>query len=160
MQLMTIGYEGMSIDAFFDVLNQNRVEVLVDIRELPISRKRGFSKTALSESSTRHNLGYMHLHALGSPREVRHDYRADKDWARYTTRFSQYLDTQAQAVHDLATLITRKRCCLLCFEADAACCHRSYVAQRVATFSNIPINITHLQAIAPLPVARPRLAIA
>jgi uncharacterized protein (DUF488 family) len=50
-QLSTIGYEGVSIDAFIATLKAAKVTLLLDVRELPISRRRGFSKTALSSIS-------------------------------------------------------------------------------------------------------------
>lgn len=46
--LFTIGYEGRVVDSFVEDLGNAGVEVLVDVRELAQSRKRGFSKTALS----------------------------------------------------------------------------------------------------------------
>ncbi len=145
MQLMTIGYEGSTIDKFFDVLKANRIQTLVDIRELPLSRKRGFSKTALAATTALKNLNYLHIPALGSPKDVRHDYRDDNDWQRYTDRFCKYLDGQSKALEDLALLASSNRCCLLCFEANPLYCHRLYVAQRVAAIAHISIQIVHLQ---------------
>ena len=48
IELMTIGYEGMTLKEFLDVLKRCRVSMLVDVRELAISRKPGFAKVALS----------------------------------------------------------------------------------------------------------------
>ena len=52
----TIGYEGRAIDEYMNLLLENHVKVLCDVRKNPISRKRGFSKTALSEEL---NLNFM-----------------------------------------------------------------------------------------------------
>jgi uncharacterized protein (DUF488 family) len=46
--LLTIGYEGRTIEEFVGELLAGSVETLIDVRELPLSRKRGFSKRALS----------------------------------------------------------------------------------------------------------------
>ncbi len=43
--LYTLGYEGLSLAEFFDRLAQAGVSRLVDVRELPLSRRPGFSKT-------------------------------------------------------------------------------------------------------------------
>jgi len=56
-----------------------------------------------------------------------------------------YLKTQDKAIEELADLIERERCCLLCFEADPNFCHRSYVAQSVATQIGVSLLIAHLK---------------
>jgi len=40
MPLMTIGYEGVDIRAFIAGLKSHKVNTLIDVRELPLSRKR------------------------------------------------------------------------------------------------------------------------
>jgi Protein of unknown function, DUF488 len=52
-RLFTVGYEGRSIDELVDALPGAGVERLVDVRELPLSRRRGFSKTALGDALRR-----------------------------------------------------------------------------------------------------------
>lgn len=46
----TIGYEGRELDEFVARLREQRIQVLIDIREKPASRKPGFSKTPLREA--------------------------------------------------------------------------------------------------------------
>ena len=87
---------------------------------------------------------YEHLVELGCPRKIRHDYRADGDWARYTKRFKDYLETQAGALNQLAGWMAMERCCLICYEEDFNYCHRSYVAEKVATFVDEDVKINHL----------------
>ena len=45
--LATIGYEGLKPEDFLGKLKENNVSVLVDVRQNPISRKQGFSKSRL-----------------------------------------------------------------------------------------------------------------
>ena len=56
MTLMTFGYEGLDIESFLAVLKKNGITLLVDVRELPLSRKKGFSKTALSAAAEKQGL--------------------------------------------------------------------------------------------------------
>jgi len=86
IELMTIGYEGMTLKDFLDVLKRCRVTMLVDVRELPISRKPGFAKAALSAALAQREVKYEHLVDLGCPRDIRHDYRDDGDWSGYTQK--------------------------------------------------------------------------
>jgi uncharacterized protein (DUF488 family) len=76
----TIGYEGKAADGFVDDLVESGVQILVDVRELPLSRKRGFSKTALSELVQQAGIEYLHLRALGSPRKSRKKFGESKDF--------------------------------------------------------------------------------
>ena len=46
-QVHAIGYEGVSIDRFLRRLQENEIKMIIDVRANPISRKPGFSKTAL-----------------------------------------------------------------------------------------------------------------
>src|SRR5258708_1120375 len=118
MTLMTIGYEGLDIRAFIRELRARRVGTLVDVRELPLSRKKAFSKTALAETAEKAGIAYLHMAALGCPRAIRKDYYADRDWGRYKRRFNAYLKTQDEALATLWTTTMQRNCCLVCFEAD------------------------------------------
>ncbi len=48
MEIFTIGYEGIDRHQFLAWLNNYNINVVADVRNLPLSRKKGFSKTALS----------------------------------------------------------------------------------------------------------------
>lgn len=129
--LFTFGYEGLTIDAFIDRLRQQGVELIVDVRELPLSRKKGFSKSAFREHLAAAGIGYQHLPALGCPKAVRDRYKADGDWAVYTRGFMMHLSTVAAEVRDLAATSRNRQACLVCFEADHQACHRTFVARAV-----------------------------
>src|SRR3712207_4594344 len=70
-RLFTIGYEGATIDAFLDTLEEAGVKTLVDVRAVPLSRKPGFSKRALAAALAERGIGYRHLQRLGTPAEGR-----------------------------------------------------------------------------------------
>ncbi len=127
--LYTFGYEGLDINEFVARLEQVGVKAIVDVRELPLSRKKGFSKTAFREHLAAGKIGYFHVPALGCPKEIRNRYRDDADWQRYSRDFLSYLQTQEATVRELSKLSRATTACLVCFEADYAQCHRSYVAR-------------------------------
>jgi uncharacterized protein (DUF488 family) len=138
-----MGYEGLQVERFFDLLVMHGIETLVDIRENPISRKRGFSKNALMIAAAERGLKYRHFPTLGSPKEVRQRYRADGDWETFTAHFTEYLMTQDEDIAALAALAARERSCLLCFEADPCFCHRLFVAQRVVASADPATSVIH-----------------
>jgi len=144
MTLFTIGYEGLNVDDFMSLLSEYGIETVVDIRELPLSRKPGFSKKALANILNLSGFEYCHMVELGCPRPVREGYRADGDWTRYTTGFRKHLKTQENAIAELAGLAQSSACALLCYEADFNFCHRSMVADAVskqygADIEHIPV---------------------
>lgn len=141
--VFTIGYEGLDPKKFFQLLQQCGVEMLVDVRDLPVSRKPGFSKSSLAALCEQHEVEYRHVVELGCPREVREAYREDGDWARYTVRFKAQLEKRTEALTLVAQLADRRRICLLCFERDFNFCHRTYVAEALAPLIG-DVKISHL----------------
>jgi uncharacterized protein (DUF488 family) len=51
--IWTIGYERASSDALLAALKEAGVQVLMDVRDLPLSRRAGFSKSTLSGASAK-----------------------------------------------------------------------------------------------------------
>lgn len=146
MALFTFGYEGLAIDGFIARLKEAGVAVVVDVRELPLSRKKGFSKTAFAHALRDAGIAYTHVPTLGCPKPVRNQYRVDGNWKRYEKAFSSYLVTQASAVAGLAKFSKTTRACLVCFEADFNFCHRSLVARAAAGAGGA--GVIHLTATA------------
>ncbi len=142
--LFTLGYEGLDIDAFVARVRSAGVQAIVDVRELPLSRKKGFSKSAFKDALGAAGLDYFHVPALGCPKEIRTRYKADGDWARYTTDFLAYIEGQDVIVRELVALSKTTVACLVCFESDYTMCHRTYVA-RAARRSGAP-EVMHLTA--------------
>jgi uncharacterized protein (DUF488 family) len=107
-------------------------ETVIDVRELPLSRKPGLSKKALATRLARSGVRYIHIPALGCPRAIRHRYRTDGDWVRYEQAFLEHLDMQQDPLARLADIISASKSALLCFEANPEFCHRRIVAAAVA----------------------------
>lgn len=131
--LHTIGYEGSSINEFIGSLNRAGIDLLIDVRELPLSRKRGFSKNALSSHLASHNIDYLHLKGLGDPKPGRLAARAGR-YADFKRIFSAHMRTElAQTDLQKGIEVAKKRSvCLLCFERDHKNCHRCIVAEEMA----------------------------
>jgi uncharacterized protein (DUF488 family) len=144
MTIYTIGYEGLDLDAFMSLLVENDIETIVDVREIPLSRKPGFSKKSLGNLLNLSGREYVHLVELGCPKLIRDRYRVDGNWKRYTVGFLKYLDTQQDAISELSALASSSNCALLCYEADFNFCHRSMVANAVKQVTRA--RVKHIQA--------------
>jgi uncharacterized protein (DUF488 family) len=133
-QVFTIGYEGAELDRFLAALQDAGVATLADVRAVALSRKRGFSKSALRDALAGRDIGYEHFRALGTPKEGRQAARAGDGELMRRIYCQEVLDTQPaqDAFEELAALAQAKPICLLCFERDPANCHRRILAQRLA----------------------------
>ena len=71
MKLYTVGYESCDIEDFTEFLRKHKIRQVADLRKNPVSRKKGFSKSRLAENLALKKIDYLHLAALGVPREWR-----------------------------------------------------------------------------------------
>lgn len=143
LSLTTIGYEGALLDDFVATLKAASIRLLIDVRELPISRRKGFAKSALSTAMAAADINYLHLKGLGDPKPGREAARAG-DHAGFVQVFRAHMLTSA-AQFDLnvaATHVAAGDVCLMCYERDHAACHRTLVAE--AIHATIPVRIRHI----------------
>lgn len=153
--LSTIGYELATPATLVDALLAAGVEVLVDVRAVPNSRRPGFSKKALTAVCGEAGIDYLHLRGLGTPAEGRAAARAGRH-AEMQEIFARQLET-LEARDDLFVLTelikAGRSACLLCLEASPEHCHRRLIARAVQT--RMRLRVRDLEpAIAPPPRAR------
>lgn len=139
--ITTVGYEKAELDDFIATLQAASVECVIDVRELPLSRKRGFSKTALREALDGAGIRYVHLKALGDPKPGREAARAGR-FAEFSAIYRKHLATpEAQDALELAgEFVEAAKCCLLCYERDPEHCHRKVVAETLAQTYNMHVH--------------------
>lgn len=131
--VLTIGYEGATIEDFVATLRAAMVDVLIDIRDFPVSRKRGFSKRPLADAVRTAGLDYVHLRDLGDPKTGREAARrGDTDEFERIFRAHLSQDSSQEALTSAIEIARSARACLLCFERNHACCHRLIVAEAMA----------------------------
>lgn len=131
-KLATIGYETDTQGGMIARLKAADVQMVVDVRAVASSRKAGFSKTLLGNSLNAEGIDYVHLRPLGTPKAGRDAARAGRvDEMREI--FNAHLEEpEAQvALAQAVDMAKAKRIALLCYEDDAACCHRQIVAARI-----------------------------
>lgn len=125
----TIGYEGTDIDTFVQTLKCVGVLRLADVRAVPISRKKGFSKTALRARLEAEGIEYVHLIELGDPKPGRDAARAG-ELAKFRVIYCNHLRRSESrlALDVLAELTESLPTCLMCFERAPDSCHRTIIA--------------------------------
>src|SRR4051812_18629642 len=138
--LLTIGYEGCTIDAVVTALREAGARLLIDVRAVPQSRKPGFSKRQLAAALDEAGIAYVHLQALGTPKPGRDAVRAghpDRLEAIYRDHMTA---DRPQAELAQAKVLVRKRPAgLLCFEHAPATWHRRLVAEMIVAETGRPV---------------------
>ena len=131
--LLTIGYEHATSDAVLGALQRAKVGLLVDGRAVAASRRPGFSKRQLAAGLDERGIAYLHLRALGTPKDGRLAARSGHvdDMLRI---YEAHLATPAahEQLDELVSLVRPgRRVCLMCYERDAHHCHRRRIAELV-----------------------------
>ena len=146
MKIYTIGFTQKSAETFFGLLKTHYIQRLVDIRLRPNGQLSGFARRDdlpyfLRELAR--GCEYVHLPELAPTKEILDDYRKDKNWLRYVTRFELLMDER-----EIPTTLEQgdfetQTSCLLCSEATPEQCHRRLVAERLAAHWT-GVEIVHL----------------
>ncbi len=144
--LFTLGYEGLSIDAYVSILLSNNITALIDVRKNPLSMKYGFSKTKLCEYLRQVNITYFHIGDLGIPSTLRKELN---NKSAYESLFSYYrlhiLPEQKEAIKQVKAIANVQcRTVLTCFEADAQYCHRHEITEYLEKDVSFGLPVIHL----------------
>lgn len=143
--LFTIGYERFGPETWLRLLESKGVEVVVDVRDLPLSRRPGFSKTALAQRLAHAGVDYVHVRQLGNPKPLRDRLKRGMDFDTFAGTFRSLLGQQTDALCRVFDLMAAKNVCLLCYEEDPAACHRSLVAEHLAAGYQGPVRVVHFR---------------
>jgi len=141
----SVGYERYrSVEDFACLLSRAGVERLIDVRELPISRRRGFAKTALAAALAEQGIEYLHLRGMGNPKEFRDLYksgRVDEGRAGYEQLLTE---DRVDDLRELAGALHEKRSALMCVEHDEAVCHRQLILAALQDQVGLDLEINRI----------------
>ncbi len=146
--LVTLGYEGRSLEAYLNVLLKNSVTLLCDVRRNPLSRKYGFSKSTLSKACEGVGIRYEHLPELGIASEERQELVTQADYEALFAEYERKSLRRPEAVGALAKIRAwieqGERVALTCYEAQPGQCHRHCVAEALERDSKAKLRAQHL----------------
>jgi len=141
--VFTIGYQSHTLASIVRVLQAHQIDLLIDVRQNPISRKPGFSKKRLDKHLRYSGIDYVHLPCLGTPLAIRRFYSQSGRVEQALKRYETYLESKTACLQSLVDLVSDRRCCLLCLESCYTACHRSVIAQHLARIAKwTPIHLT------------------
>jgi uncharacterized protein (DUF488 family) len=129
VRIAGIGYQGRTIDEVIERLRSASIATLIDVRELPWSRRPEFAKKKLAERLAHEGLRYVHLRSAGNPRENRKSGAAS---AEILARYREHLARTPGVLEEILAEAQGHSVALLCYEADMRECHRSVLLEALA----------------------------
>ena len=131
LSIWTVGHSTRTIEEFIDLLRHHQIEILVDVRHFPGSRKfPHFNLGALHDALIAAGIRYEHLVELGGRRPVRPDSHSIA-WRNASFRgYADYMETDPfrGGVERLLAVARVGRTAIMCSEAVWWRCHRSMIA--------------------------------
>lgn len=125
-RLISVGYERRSPEEFLAIMVENGVSKVLDVRELPLSRRKGFSKSALSALLREAGIDYVHFKKGGNPhRKLKFD--IEHCLSMYAKHLSEHPSILSSFVEELAEDCVA----VLCYEREHNLCHRSVLVKKV-----------------------------
>lgn len=144
--LYTIGYEGVSLEEYINLLIGENVRMLIDVRKNAYSMKFGFSRHILERGLREAGIHYIHLPGLGVDSSKRQQAKTDKEWYNmFQEYFEETLPQHGKELTTIKELLERlNRVAITCYEALPEDCHRSYVARALEAMQGWKYPVTHL----------------
>lgn len=129
--ICTIGHSNLPLETFVDLLRQNAITRVLDVRTVPRSRHNPqFGQDLLPGSLLAAGISYTHIPGLGGLRRARPD-SPNMGWHNASFRgYADYMQTEEfrDEVAQLESRASRDHCVLMCAEAVPWRCHRSLIA--------------------------------
>jgi uncharacterized protein (DUF488 family) len=134
--LFTIGHSTRSIEEFIDLLKAHKIQLVVDVRRFPASRRYPhFNQAMLTQSLSDAGIRHHHMPALGGRRPAHRD-SVNLGWRNTGFRgYADYMQTQEfwDALEELMQLGRASRTVIMCAEAVPWRCHRNLISDALTT---------------------------
>ena len=143
-RIWTIGHSTRSADEFDEILRAHNIQVLVDVRSFPGSRRYPqFNKAELERTLDSLGIRYVHLPELGGRRRPSPHSR-NTAWRNSSFRaYADHMESQEfqKGIKELLELGRDKRTSVMCAEALWWRCHRSLIADFLKALG---IDVIHI----------------
>ncbi len=129
--ILSIGYQGLSIDEFLMKLIEEKVQILIDVRNNPWSMKFGFNKHNLKRFCEHLGIRYLSWPSLGIPNKFRKNLVTQEDYKSLFKRYKKSLMNKDKELEEINRLSKKNRIAVMCFEQDPEFCHRTIILEEL-----------------------------
>jgi uncharacterized protein (DUF488 family) len=140
----TVGHSTRSAEEFVEILKAHEIQVLVDVRSFPGSRRYPqFNRAALAESLQQVGIEYRHEPRLGGRRTPRADSH-NTAWKNASFRaYADHMESEEfrKGVKGLLQLAANARTAVMCAESLWWRCHRSLISDYLKAQGH---TVTHI----------------
>jgi len=140
----TVGHSTRSAEEFGQILLAHGIQVLVDVRSFPGSKRYPqFNRAALAESLREIGIEYRHEPRLGGRRTPRADSH-NTAWKNASFRaYADHMETEEfrKGIKDLLEVAEQSRTAVMCAEALWWRCHRRLISDYLKTEGHAVIHI-------------------
>jgi uncharacterized protein (DUF488 family) len=147
--VFTIGHSTRTIEEFVELLRVGAVEEVVDVRTIPRSRTNPqYNLDRLPDELAAYQIGHRYIAELGGLRKATAEIPPAVNGLWRNKSFHNYADYAltlpfAEALEELLALSARRRCAIMCAEAEWWRCHRRIVADHLLARGR---DVRHLMA--------------
>ena len=140
----TVGHSTRSGEEFAQILKAHGIQVLVDVRSFPGSRRYPqFNRATLAESLQQAGIEYRHEPRLGGRRTTRKDSH-NTAWRNASFRaYADHMESEEfrNGVKGLLELASNRRTAVMCAESLWWRCHRRLISDYLKTEGHAVIHI-------------------
>jgi uncharacterized protein (DUF488 family) len=160
-KVWTIGHSTRSFEEFLALLKQFGIDLLVDVRTFPGSRRYPhFNKEFLAQSLKQNKIDYLHMPSLGGRRKPAPD-STNTSWRNASFRgYADYMKTAEYktAIAQLKNLASRHQLAYMCSEAMWWKCHRALISDYLKVKGWVVLHIMDVDKVAEHPYTSPARA--
>ncbi len=128
--IVTIGYEGLSVDQFLMKVISHRISCVADVRRNAFSRKVGFSRN-LGQILEKFGIEYVHFPELGVPSYLRRNLNSSEDYENLLKVYEKDVESRRDMIETIFVMGSAKKVAVMCFEADVRSCHRGVIGRKL-----------------------------
>lgn len=129
--IYTVGHSTRDIEEFLEMLKNNEIKCLVDVRRFPSSKKfPAYNQCSLRDTLSENNIEYIHIEALAGRRKALKD-SPNSEWHHPSFRgYADYMETAEfqEAIKELELIASERCTAIMCSEAVFWRCHRSMIS--------------------------------
>ncbi len=145
MKIYTIGFTKKTAQKFFELLKNNNIDTLIDVRLNNTSQLAAFAKSPDIEYFLKEICGikYIHDSAFAPTEKLLKDYKnSNISWEVYEEIFADIMNSRKieDYIANKYHFLQDKNICLLCSEGIAEKCHRRLVSQYFESLFNTSVN--------------------